>query len=103
MNLGKAIKICRTQRGMRQADLAAGAGISTPYLCLLEQGKRDLNLPTLEAIALTLNVPVVILVFLASNEEELDELSPELVKKLSYTAWRDCLNSDVGYTTHPTS
>jgi len=86
MNIGKAIKICRIRKSMRQSELAALAEISTPYLSLLEQGKRDPNLSVLTAISHGLDIPLSILVFLATDNKELKEISPELFEKLSVTA-----------------
>ncbi len=86
MNIGKAIRLCRTQRGINQSELAGIAGISVSYLSLLERGKRDPTFSTIEGIASALAVPVSILVFLAANDEEMSGLSPELREKLSYTA-----------------
>lgn len=86
MNLGKAIKLCRTQKNMSQADLAKLADISVSYLSLLERGKRDPNLSTVQNIATALNVPFSILMFLAAEKDELSEVNPELAEKLSYTA-----------------
>lgn len=88
MNLGKAIKLCRTQRNLTQSDLAERARISVPYLSLLENGKRDPNLSTIENIASALNVPMSILLFLAADNTELDGISPDLAGRLSYTALR---------------
>lgn len=86
MNIGKAIKLCRTQKNMRQSDLAESAKISIAYLSLIEQGKRDPNFSVLQAISTGLDVPLSILVFLATDNTELKEMSPELFEKLSITA-----------------
>jgi transcriptional regulator with XRE-family HTH domain len=86
MNLGKAIKLCRTQKNMKQSDLADSAQISVSYLSLIEQGKRDPNFSTVQQIAVALNVPVSILAFLAAEQGEIDDISPELAEKLSHTA-----------------
>lgn len=86
MNLGKAIKLCRTQRGLNQSELANIAGISVSYLSLLERGKRDPTISTTEGIANALKVPLSILVFLAANNTEKSELGSELCEKLSYVA-----------------
>ena len=86
MNLGKAIRLCRTQRDLNQSELAKRADISVSYLSLLERGKRDPNFSTVERISNALNVPVSILVFLAAEKEELSEMSTELQEKLSHTA-----------------
>lgn len=86
MNLGRAIKLCRTQRELTQAELSDRVGISTSYLSLLEQNKRDPSISTIEKIAETLDVPFSVLMFLAADKSELSNLDKELVEKLSYIA-----------------
>lgn len=86
MNIGKAIKLCRTQKSMRQSELAVLADISVAYLSLIEQGKRDPNFSVLKAISQGLDIPLSILVFLATDNSELRAISPELFEKLSITA-----------------
>ena len=83
INLGKAIRLCRVQKDLSLEKLSSKANISTSYLSLLERGKRDPNLSTLQNIAEGLNIPISILVFLAARDE-LTEISPELVEKLSH-------------------
>ncbi len=86
MNIGKAIRLCRTQKGMHLSELASSAKISTAYLSLIEQGKRDPNLSVLKKIATGLDVPLSILVFLGTDNSELKSMSAELFEKLSVTA-----------------
>lgn len=86
MNLGRAIKLCRTQRALTQSELADKVGISTSYLSLLEQNKRDPSISIIEKLAETLNVPFSVLMFLAADKSELSGLDKELVEKLSYIA-----------------
>ena len=86
MNLGKAIKLCRTQRGLNQSELASIAGISVSYLSLLERGKRDAPFSTVEALACALTIPIVILIFLATDDNETAGLDAILREKLSHAA-----------------
>jgi transcriptional regulator with XRE-family HTH domain len=86
MNLGRAIKLCRTQRNISQGELATLADVSVSYLSLIERGKRDPNFSTVEKIAKALNVPMSILMFLAADTSEISDISPQLAEKLSYTA-----------------
>lgn len=86
MNLGRAIKLCRNQKGLTQAELAASASISVSFLSMLEQGKRDASFSSIQAIAEALAIPVSILVFLAAGNDELTGISPELIDKLSSAA-----------------
>lgn len=94
MNLGKAISLCRTQRGLTQAELAARAGLSISYLSLLEQNKRkDPTLSTIQRLAEALRVPSGILFFLAADQRELSGLDADLQEKLAHAALR-LLNTD---------
>jgi len=86
MNLGRAIKLCRTQKNLKQSELADKANISVSYLSLLEQGKRDPSFSSVEKVAEALEVPISILMFLAADKDEISEVSPELAEKLAHTA-----------------
>jgi len=86
MNIGNAIKMCRTRKNIKQIDLAKLAGLSESYLSLIEQGKRDPNMSTVEKITEALNIPFSILVFLATEKDDLANINPSLAEKLSLTA-----------------
>lgn len=86
MNVGKAIKMCRTRRGASQTDLAQRADCSVSYLSMLENNKRDPTLSTLTKISQALNVPVGVLFFLASEQDELGGMDKELAGELARTA-----------------
>ena len=84
MNIGRAIKLCRNQKGFTKTKLAENSGLSVSYLTLLEQGKRDPNLSTLEKICLALQIPSTVLMFLAADADA--GMSTELSEKLSALA-----------------
>jgi len=87
MNIGRAIKLCRNQKGLNQKEVASAAGLSISYLSLLERGERgDPTLSVLEAIANSLDIPLSVLLFLAAEENELNGLDTEIVQKLSVAA-----------------
>lgn len=86
MNVGNAIKMCRTRRGVSQGDLARRADCSVSYLSMLENNQRDPTLSTLKKISEALNVPVGILFFLASEREELTGIDKTLAGELARTA-----------------
>ena len=86
MNLGRAIKLCRSQKGMTQSELAKRSGISLAYLSVIEQNKRDPTMSVVESIARSLSVPLNILFFLAADKTELSGLSEEVREKLSRAA-----------------
>lgn len=86
MNIGQAIRMCRTRRGVSQAELAQHADCSVSYLSMLENNKRDPTLSTLSQIALALRVPVGILFFLAAEGNELSGIDKALQGELARTA-----------------
>ena len=61
MEIGKRIKRFRTEKEMTQAELA-GDFITRNMLSLIEAGKAQPSLPTVEYIANRLNVPIGVLV-----------------------------------------
>ncbi|GAA0290424.1 hypothetical protein GCM10009128_06000 [Psychrosphaera haliotis] len=100
MNIGKALKLCRTQKGLTKTALAKRTNLSISYLSLLEQGKRDPNFTTVSDICKALDIPVSIFVFLASDINELDGVSKELTKMLSHTALK-LIEEDISDTELP--
>jgi len=86
MNVGQAIRMCRTRRGVSQTDLAHRVDCSVSYLSMLENNKRDPTLSTLTKIAHGLNVPMGILFFLAADREELGGMDKDLAGDLARTA-----------------
>ena len=44
MNISKALKLCRTQKGITKTKLAEKANISISYLSFWDQGERDPSL-----------------------------------------------------------
>ena len=86
IQIGKAIKVCRTQKNMKQAELAELANISISYLSLLERGKRDPTLSTIQSIVFALDIPFSILMFLADEKTDLAKINLEVAEKLSYIA-----------------
>ena len=85
MDIGRAIRFCRQQKGLTQPQLAALANLSTSYLSVLEtgKGKRDPSLSSLQGIARGLGVPLSVLLFVAAEPSDLDTLSPEIHEKLA--------------------
>jgi transcriptional regulator with XRE-family HTH domain len=86
MNISKALKLCRTQKGISKTVLAERADLSISYLTLLEQGKRDPNISTINQLCVALNIPASIFMFLASDVNELNGIIKELSEKISLTA-----------------
>ncbi|MCX6328144.1 MAG: helix-turn-helix transcriptional regulator, partial [Bacteroidia bacterium] len=65
MDIGPTILRLRKEKGIKQKDLARGAGISATYLSQIEKGLRVPRLDILEKISNEINVPLSILSFLS--------------------------------------
>lgn len=83
MNIGKTIKLCRKNQGLTQGKLAELSGISVSHISLMESDKREPALSKLESIAKALKIPLSVLVFLASNSEEVKDLSKSQIEEMS--------------------
>lgn len=83
MNIGHALKLARSAKKLSLLELAKRAELSQSYLSMLEAGKRDPTLPTIEKIAGALGVPTPILLFLAADKGELTGLDDETLRRLS--------------------
>lgn len=76
MNLGSAIEQCRKLKGLTKTELSDRSGLSISYLTLLEQGKREApNISVIEKIASGLGLPTSLLIFLASDDDEISSLT----------------------------
>lgn len=95
MNVGQAIKLCRTRRGVSQAELAKLAECSVSYLSLLENNKRDPTLSTITKIAEALRLPVSIIFFLGATPGELTGIDKTLQGEIARTAL-ELLNDSTG-------
>ncbi len=86
MNVGQAIKMCRTRRGLSLTELARRTQCSISYLSMLEKSQRDPTLSMIEKISLSMNVPVSILFFLAADKNEIAGIDKDLAGQLAMTA-----------------
>lgn len=83
MNIGIALRTCRISKGLSQRQLSEQAGLSISYLSYLERNRRDPTISTLVKIAKSLEIPLYLLVFMASEWEELMWADQDLQEKLS--------------------
>lgn len=77
MNYARAIKAIRASRQMEQRDLADGAKLDPSYISLIESSRRSPSAAALESIASALDVPLYLLILLASDEQDLRGLSSD--------------------------
>lgn len=87
MNYGRAIKTVRALRGLSQKDLAEQLGVKPSYISMIEGGEREPGRVFLESLSMALNVPLYLLMLLATDDgdhrgltaKDADELSQKLL------------------------
>ena len=67
--IGRLVRTIRRAQSLTQADLALAAGVSTPFLSALENGKPTVRLDVLVRVLNTLNIQLGLSL---PNEIELD-------------------------------
>ncbi len=83
MNIGHALKMCRSAKKLSLGDLAELTDLSISYLSMIESGKREPTLSSMEKIAGAMGVPTPILLFLAADSRELEGIDAETSRRLS--------------------
>ncbi|MFG6488228.1 helix-turn-helix domain-containing protein [Roseateles sp. BYS78W] len=86
LNIGHALKVCRSAKRLSLGELAGRTELSTSYLSMIESGKREPTLSSIEKIASAMGVPTPILLFLAADTTELEGIDPETSRRLSAAA-----------------
>lgn len=82
INIGTAVKTCRSAKRMTIKETAARVGISPIYFSKLEAGTTMLNLNILNRIGDVLGIPGSLIMFMGTKPEE-GKLTDELHQKLS--------------------
>ena len=70
MRLGSAIRVARARKGLRQAELARRLDVSATYISLLERDRRDPSWSFVNRLADALDVPLPVLLLLASPADD---------------------------------
>ncbi len=69
LDIGLALKHYRVLAGLKQKEVARKAGVSAPYLSLVESGRRAATLDLIERLAKALGVPVELLLIESRQHE----------------------------------
>lgn len=93
MNLGNALRKCRKLQRKTLEELALLTNMSISYISLLEQNKREPTLSSLNSIASALKIPLSVIIILAAEDNDINELSLDTISNL--TASVQDLISDV--------
>lgn len=88
MDIGRAVKMLRSQRGLTQEDLEAKSRLGNTLLSVLETGRGNPTLNTLVKLASALDVPPILLLFAASDAADLEGLPQAVVDRLSGLVWQ---------------
>ena len=90
-DIGKRIRIARSERCISQRELAEAVGCTVPYISTIERGEKVPSLKTFVAMATALKVPADVLLqdvmpnWWASWEKEIDRvLAPLLPHNRAY-------------------
>ena len=86
VDIGKAIKECRTTKGWTQHELSKRTGIATSHLSMMERNQRDPSMKALQAVANAFSMPLNVLVFLAAEPDDLKGISNEIQETLRRAA-----------------
>jgi transcriptional regulator with XRE-family HTH domain len=86
MNIGHALKLCRSAKNLSMEEVSARAQLSQSYLSMIETNKREPSLSTVEKLASALEIPTALLLFLAVEKGELSGLDSETTRRLSAAA-----------------
>lgn len=82
MNYGRAVRIARALAELEQKELAHQAGLDSSHISLIEQGKRNPTVTTLEKIADALRMPYHLLTVLASEAKDLRNIRRAEIRQL---------------------
>lgn len=82
MDFGKAIKTVRAARGLTQEQLAEATDRDTSFISRIESGAREPSVTSLREIARALGVPFYLLTLLASGQDDLATIQPDLANRL---------------------
>lgn len=81
--IGKTIKFLRIAKGIKQSELAERLNVSTNYISLVENDKREPSLSLIKELANIFDIPVGLIFFdLDMEKRELDIQEKELLMKM---------------------
>ena len=84
MSLGITIKLLRTSAGLKQADLADRLRVSSNYISLVENCKRDPSLSFLRSLSDVLGVPIgTFLLGPTIDRADLTDYERQLVQRIN--------------------
>ena len=103
MNYSKAIRVARSLADLSQGQLADHAQIDRSYLSLIESGKRQPSVETIEKIAVALKLPFHLLSLLGSEETDVQNADAGQIESLALALTKLLLQVSSDESSNPTS
>jgi transcriptional regulator with XRE-family HTH domain len=103
MNYSKAIRVARSLADLSQGQLADHAQIDRSYLSLIESGKRQPSVETIEKIAVALKLPFHLLSLLGSEETDVQSADAGQIESLALALTKLLLQVSSDESSKPTS
>jgi len=103
MNYSKAIRVARSLADLSQGQLADHAKIDRSYLSLIESGKRQPSVETIEKIAVALKLPFHLLSLLGSEETDVQSADAGQIESLALALTKLLLQVSSDESSKPTS
>lgn len=85
MQYARALKVARATRGLTQLELSQKSGVNRSQLALVESGKREPGLRVLEQLATALDLPLYLLMLIASEDDDLKGIDQAQASALGAT------------------
>lgn len=84
----KAFRVIRAAFGLQQSELAARMGVTGSQLSLIESGKRQPSVRTVDALSKAVGIPAALITLLASTPEDLRAAESEDISSLARSLLR---------------
>lgn len=88
MNYAKGLKIARAIAGLTQKEVAALANLDASHMSLIESGRRNPSIATVEKLCRALKIPNHLFTLLASEPADLNITDPEELARVSQSLTR---------------
>lgn len=88
MNYAKALKVARAIAGLTQKEVAALAGLDPSHVSLIESGRRNPSVATVEKLCRAMKIPNHLFTLLASEPTDLNITDPEELARVSQSLTR---------------
>src|SRR5687767_4358475 len=85
MKIGNAIKECRTRAKLTQLQLAKKAKVTQGYIANVEKNNLVPTQKVLRKIANAIDIPIIVLILIATEEQDVRMVKPKLMTSLNLT------------------